>query len=53
MAFPGVERIARIKQQLFRLGAYAVTAKNSLNEPDLTFKFGVSFYNTFTKKWDY
>lgn len=51
--FGGLERIIRIRKQLFRLGVYAVTKDDTFSKADYTFKFGVSFYNSYTKKWDY
>lgn len=51
--FFGLERVIRIKQQLFRVGVYACTADNTLEKAKFTFKIGVGFYNTFTKKWSY
>ena len=52
--FAGLEKVFRIKKQLFRVGAYAVTADNTLNNnTNVTFKFGIDFYNTFTGKWSY
>lgn len=51
--FGGLERNFRIKSQLFRLGAYAVTADNTIDGSNLTFKFGIAFYDSFRRKWDY
>jgi hypothetical protein len=57
--FAGIERITRIREQLFRIGIYAVTADNTLDNsnssfnPNFTFKFGVSYYNPVNRKWDF
>jgi len=51
--FAGIEKVFRIKEQLFRIGAYAVGADNTASSADLTYKFGISFFNPFTKSWDY
>lgn len=51
--FAGLEKIFRIKKQLWRFGIYAVTADNSIDPADFTVKFGLDFFNTFTNKWSY
>lgn len=51
--FAGLERSFKIRKQIFRLGFYAVTAENTLSKPDVTLKFGVSFYNSYSDKWTY
>ncbi len=51
--FAGIEKVIRIKKQLFRLGVYAVTADNTLSSPDITFKIGISPFDDYSKKWTY
>lgn len=51
--FGGIERVIRIRRQLIRLGAYAVTSDNNIENADFEVKFGISFFNPFTGKYDY
>ncbi len=51
--FGGIEKIIRIKKQLFRLGVYAVTSGNTYEKGQFSFKIGLDFFNTFSQKWNY
>lgn len=51
--FFGPERVIRIKQQLFRVGVYFCTSASNLEGAKFYPKVGISFFNTFTKKWSY
>jgi len=51
--YVGVERVVRIKKELFRFGIYASTADSNWEQAKFEFKLGVNFYNSFTKKWQY
>ncbi len=52
-AFAGIERMFKIRQQLFRIGTYAVTSINTVEQSNFTFKIGINMYNAFSRKWDY
>jgi hypothetical protein len=52
-AFAGIERMFKIRQQLFRIGTYAVTSINTVEQSNFTFKVGINMYNAFSRKWDY
>jgi hypothetical protein len=49
----GIERVFRIRKQLFKIGMYAVTAGSSFDKGNFQFKVGVNFYDSFHRKWDY
>ena len=51
--YAGIERIVRIRKELFRFGIYASTADSNWEKARFDFKLGVNFYNSFTKKWQY
>ncbi len=52
-AFAGLERVVKIKKQLFRFGVFAVTADNTASAADIRVKVGVTFFNAYTNKWGY
>jgi hypothetical protein len=51
--YAGVERVVRIRRELFRFGLYACTADSSWNNARFEWKFGINFYNSYTKRWMY
>jgi len=51
--YAGIERVVRIRKELFRFGIYASTADSNWEKAKFDFKLGVNFYNSFTKKWQY
>jgi hypothetical protein len=51
--FAGFERVITLWGQPFRLGFFAVTADNTLNDPVVTWKIGVGVFNPFTRKWNW
>lgn len=51
--FVGIQKQIRIKQQLFRIGAFLVTSDSNIDNAQYSYKFGISYWNTYTKKWNY
>jgi Family of unknown function (DUF5686)/CarboxypepD_reg-like domain len=51
--YAGIERVIRIRKQRFKVGVYAVTAASSFSKADVQLKFGINFYDSFRRKWDY
>ncbi|MFN8713569.1 MAG: DUF5686 and carboxypeptidase regulatory-like domain-containing protein [Bacteroidota bacterium] len=51
--FAGLERVFTLFGQPFRLGFFAVTADNTLNDPVITWKVGIGVFNPFTRKWNW
>jgi len=49
----GLEKVFRIKQQIFRVGVYGCTSDSNLDKSNYEFKIGFNFYNTYSKKWSY
>ena len=51
--YVGLERMFRIRKQLFKIGVYAVASDNNYDKAAIRYKIGVNFYDSFSKKWDY
>lgn len=49
----GLERPVRMFKQMFRFGAYYAVGQNSNTGFNQGFKFGIDFYNTVSKLWQY
>lgn len=51
--YAGIERVIRIREEIFRIGVYACTAESTLNKARFEFKLGFNFFDSFHKKWNY
>ena len=51
--YVGLERMFRIRKQLFKIGFYAVASDNNFESAAIRYKFGINFYDSFRNKWDY
>lgn len=49
----GLEKVFRIREQIFRVGVYGCTSDSNLDKANYEFKIGFNFYNTYSKKWSY
>ncbi|MBI1184651.1 hypothetical protein GC194_10285 [bacterium] len=51
--FVGLERVFSIRNEMFKIGLYYVTAHSTYSNLDARFKVGIDFYNAFTHSWNY
>ncbi len=51
--YVGAERIFKIKKQLFRFGVYACTADNNFSKATVEYKFGLAYFNTYSKRFNF
>ncbi|MFT5821308.1 MAG: hypothetical protein ACI8ZM_002560 [Crocinitomix sp.] len=51
--FVGIEKKVKILNQYFKYGFYYVGRFNDVTNPQLRFKIGIDFLNTFTNKWSW
>jgi len=49
----GIEKIIRIRKELFRIGVYGCTSLSSGQGMRLEWKAGINFYNSYSKRWQY
>lgn len=52
-AYMGIEKIIRIRKELFRIGVYGCTSLSSGQGMRLEWKAGINFYNSYSKRWQY
>ena len=51
--YAGLERVFKIKRQLFKIGTYYVLRENNAASVNFNLKFGIDFFNTYTNSWSY
>ena len=51
--YAGLERVFKIRKQLFKMGVFYVVRENNAASVNLNLKFGFDFFNSFTNDWSY
>lgn len=51
--YAGIERIIKIRRQLFKVGVFYVARSNGAPSANFNFKIGLDFFNSFTNSWSY